>query len=106
MQDRVIREMIFRDKTERVAHVRAFATVAARLMGMDVDRLFSDVISDYASEVFGESYNPDLLRQKADSLREAQRRIREKREKDESALKRLERMGDYADKAASRKKAK
>lgn len=84
--------MVFRERSERVAHVRAIAAIAARFVGMDADRLLGDVVSEYASEVFQESYDPVALARKARRLRDAQARIRRRRTEDEAMLKRLDRM--------------
>lgn len=84
--------MVFRERSERVAFVRAIASIASRLVGMDADKLMGDVVSDYASEVFQESYDPDALARKARRLRDAQARIRRRRTEDEAMLARLDRM--------------
>lgn len=84
--------MVFRERSEKVAHVRALAAIASRLVGMDVDKLMGDVVSEYASEVFQESYDPIALARKAQRLRDAQARIRRRRTEDEAMLKRLDRM--------------
>lgn len=87
-----MREMVFRERSERVAHVRAIAAIAARVVGMDADKLLGDVVAEYASEVFQESYDPVALARKAQRLRDAQARIRRRRVEDETILKRLDRM--------------
>lgn len=87
-----MREMVFRERSEKVAFVRAFAAIASRLAGMDADKLMGDVVSEYASEVFQESYDPVALARKAQRLRDAQARIRRRRMEDEATLKRLDRM--------------
>jgi len=88
-----MREMVFRERVEKVAQVRAFAAIAARLLGnMEVNKAFGDIIGDYASEVFQESYDPNLLKQKQTRLREAQERVRKKRLEDQAAIDRLQRM--------------
>lgn len=87
-----MREMVFRERSERVAHVRAIAAIAARIVGLDADKLLGDVVSEYASEVFQEAYDPVALARKAQRLRDAQARIRRRRVEDENTLKRLDRM--------------
>lgn len=87
-----MREMVFRERSERVAHVRAIAAIAARVVGLDADKLLGDVVSEYASEVFQESYDPVALARKAQRLRDAQARIRRRRVEDENTLRRLDRM--------------
>lgn len=92
VEDRVLREMVFRERSEKVAHVRALAAIASRLVGMDADKLLGDVVSEYASEVFQESYDPVALARKAQRLRDAQARMRRRRLEDEEMLRRLDRM--------------
>lgn len=87
-----MREMVFRERSERVAHVRAIAAIAARIVGMDTDKLLGDVVSEYASEVFQESYDPVALARKAQRLRDAQARVKRRRVEDETMLRRLDRM--------------
>lgn len=87
-----MREMVFRERTEKVAHVRAFAEIVARVFNVDVERQFGGIISEYASEVFQESYDSTILQRKREALREAQRRIRAKREADLRSIDRLKRM--------------
>lgn len=92
VEDRLMREMVYRERMEKIAHVRAFASIAARLMGSEADRAFGDVIAEYASEVFQESYDPIVLMRKRDRLREAQSRVRQRRVADMRSIERLERM--------------
>lgn len=87
-----MREMVFRERSERVAHVRAIAAIAARVVSMDADKLLGDIVSEYASEVFQESYDPIALARKAQRLRDAQARIKRRRVEDEATLRRLDRM--------------
>lgn len=107
VEDRVMREMVFRERTERVAHVDAIAKMIARLFNVEADKAFGGIVAEYASEVFQESYDVDLLRQKVAARRAAWDRVRAKRQRDEDMLKRLDRMGEYydrLDKAAQNKK--
>ncbi len=87
-----MREMVFRERSEKVAFVRAIASIASRLAGMDADKFMGDVMSEYASEVFQEAYDPVALARKAQRLRDAQARIRRRRTEDEATLRRLDRM--------------
>lgn len=87
-----MREMVLRERAERVAHVRAIAAIVARVVNADVDRAFGDVVADYASEVFQETYDPAALARKAAQLREAQAVIRRRQAKDAEMLVRLQRM--------------
>lgn len=92
-----MREMVFRERREKVAHVEAFAKIAARMYGLDVDRAFGDIVANYAGEVFQEAYDVDLMRKKIGALREAQARIRHRRAEDVRQINRLDRMGEYYD---------
>ncbi len=94
--------MIFRERQEKVAWVHALARMVSRVMSMDPNRVFGDIISDYASEVFQESYDADLLREKVARIRAAQDQIIARRKHDEGMLKRLERMGEYYDKSVAK----
>lgn len=84
--------MVFRERSERVAHVRAIAAIAARVVGLDADKLLGDVVAEYASEVFQEAYDPAALARKARRLREAQAQIRRRKAHDADMVRRLERM--------------
>lgn len=96
--------MVFRERTEKVAHVKAIAAVVARVLNMDVDRMFGDIIAEYASEVFQESYDPTILKQKAERLRVAQERIRAKRKHDLEMIERLKRMEKLGEQFEQRSK--
>lgn len=98
VEDRVMREMVFRERQERVAHVDAIGKMIARVFNADADKLFGAIVAEYASEVFQEAYDPDLLKRRIALRRLAQARVREKRKHDEDMLRRLDRMGEYADK--------
>lgn len=97
VEDRTMREMIFRERQEKVSLLDAVAKMAARVLNMDGARMFGDVISEYASEVFQESYDADLLREKIAAIRSAQERVQARRKHDENMLKRLDRMGEFYD---------
>ena len=101
-QDRVMREMVFRERQEKVAQVQAIARIVAQVFGLDAERVFGGVVSDYASEVFQETYDPDLLRRKLAAIRVAQARVRRRKQHDLSPLTRLERMGDFYDREFGR----
>lgn len=89
-----MREMIVRERQERVAHLTAIGQMVARVFNVDADKAFGGVIAEYASEVFQETYDPDMLVQRVAALREAQARIRAKRRSEQSIMDRLERMTD------------
>lgn len=104
-----MREMVYRERMEKIASVRAFASIAARLLGSDADRAFGDVLSEYASEVFQEGYDPVMLARKRDRLREAQKQVRKRRVEDLRSIQRLERMeklGEEFDKNTKKTVAK
>jgi len=96
-QDRVMREMVFRERQEKVAHVQAIAKIVAQVFGLDAERVFGGVVSDYASEVFQETYDPDLLRRKLAAIRVAQTRVRQRKQHDLNQLTRLDKLGDFYD---------
>lgn len=100
-----MREMVFRERQERVSHMEAIAKMIARVFSVDWDKFFGHVVSEYAAEVYQESYDADLLRRKIAARRAAQARVRAKRKHDEDMIKRLERMGEYYDKQDAKEKA-
>ncbi len=97
IEDRIQREMVFRERQERVAHVDAIAKMIARVFSVDADKAFGAIVSEYASEVFQETYDADLLRRKVAMRRAAQARVRARRQRDLDLIKRLEKMGEYYD---------
>lgn len=103
IEDRVMREMVFRERQERVAHVDAIAKMIARVFNVDADKAFGGIVAEFASEVFQEAYDPDLLRRRIAIRRGAQARIRAKRQQDEALLQRLDRMGEFYDQEAAKK---
>lgn len=88
---------MYRERQEKVAHVEVIAKIVARVFNVDADKAFGHIVSDYASQVFQEMYDLDLLRTKVNALREAQRRIQKQRSEAHRMLNRLERMGEYYD---------
>ena len=97
VEDRVLRETLFRERRERVAHVEVFAKIIARVTNTDVGRAFGGIIAEYEAEVFQETYDAEVLKKKIEVIREAQRRIRAKRIHDEKMINRLDRMGEFYD---------
>jgi len=85
-----MREMVFRERQERVAHMDAISKMIARMFNMDADKMFSGILADYAFEVFQESYDADQLRRRAEARRAAQQRIRARREHDQAMMRKLE----------------
>ncbi len=98
IEDRVLRETVFRERQERVSHLDAVSKIAAQLFNLDAHKFFGHVVRDYAREVFQETYDAELLRQKLEALRRAQDRIRVKRSEELREIGRLDRMGQYYDK--------
>ena len=94
----MLREQIFRERQEKVAHLDAITKLVARVFNLDARRVFGDITRDYAREVFQETYDAELLRKKLEELRRAQERVRAKRREDLRQIDRLERMGQYYDK--------
>jgi hypothetical protein len=95
--DRVMREVVFRERREKVAHVEVIAKVVGRLFNLDTERVFGGIMAEYAGEVFQEDYDVDLLREKIHVLREAQARIKRRRSEDQRQLSRLDRLGEFYD---------
>jgi hypothetical protein len=93
IEDRVMREMVFRERQERVSNLEAIGKMVARVFSVDADKAFGGIIAEYASEVFQETYDADLLRRKVEMRREVQSRIRAKKQRDLDLIKRLEKMG-------------
>lgn len=101
-----MREMVFRERQERVAHVDTIAKIVARVFNVDAEKLFGSILNEYAGEVFQETYDIDLLRQKIGIRRAAQARVRARRKRDEELIKRLDRMGEWADQQFEKENAK
>lgn len=97
VEDRVMREMVFRERSERVAHVDAIAKMIARVFNTDADKAFGGIVAEYASEVFQETYDADLLRRKVAIRRAAHARVRAKKQRDLDLIQRLDKMGELAD---------
>jgi hypothetical protein len=97
IEDRVMREMVFRERQERVSHVDAIAKMIARVFNVDAGKAFGGIVAEYAAEVFQETYDPEVLKRKVDRRRAAQAEIVAKREHDERLIERLNRMGEFYD---------
>ncbi len=106
IEDRVMREMVFRERQEQVAHLEAIGKMIARVFNVDADKAFGGIVSEYASEVFQETYDADLLRRKVEIRRQALARVRAKKQRDLDLIRRLEKMGEYADQVWAKEKAK
>ncbi len=92
-----MREMVFRERQEKVAHLDAIGKMIARMFGMDADKMFGHIVNEYASEVFQETYDADLLRRRVAQRRAAQARVRARKQRDLDLIKRLDKMGEYYD---------
>jgi hypothetical protein len=97
VQDRVMREMVFRERQEKVAHMHAFTQIVAQLFNLDADRVFGSIVGRYAGEVFQETYDAELLKEKMEAIRRAQQRVRAIRIEREQQLTRLDRLGEFYD---------
>ena len=93
-----MREMVFRERQEKVAHFTGMVKALGRLLNADSERVFGDILMEYAGEVFQEDYDVDLARQKVDRLKATQRAIAAKRKHEQSLVSRLDKMGEYYDK--------
>lgn len=71
--------------------------MAGTLLNVNVDKMFGPFIREYEREVFQETYNAELLKQKAVILRTAQERVRGRRLHDVKMLRRLDLMGEFYD---------
>jgi hypothetical protein len=97
VQDRVMREMVGRERAEKVAHMDAIAKMIARVFNVDSDRVFGPIVAEYATEVYQESYDADLLRRKIAARRAVQAQVIAARRRDGELIQRLDRMGEYYD---------
>ena len=98
VEDRVMREMVFRERREKVAHLEAIGRMISRVLGADETKAFGHIVATYTEEVFQETYDADLMALKARELRAAQERIRAKRQRDKNMISRLDKMGEFYDK--------
>jgi hypothetical protein len=101
-----MREMVFRERQERVSHMDAIAKMIARVFSVEAEKAFGGIVAEYAAEVFQETYDQDLLKRRIAARRAAQAVVRARRERDLELIKRLDRMGDYADEVWAKEKAK
>lgn len=92
-----MREVVFRERQEKVAQLDAMMRMIARVFHLDADRAFGDLLSTYARETFWETYDPERLRERMEALAAARRKIRQKRTEDLRLLGRLERLGEFYD---------
>ena len=89
--------MVFRERQEKVAYMNALTQIVAQLFNLDVERVFGQIIGRYAGEVFQETYDAELLKEKMEAIRRAQRRVRTMRVEREQQLTRLDRLGEFYD---------
>lgn len=90
-----MREMLSRERQERVAHVEAVAKIVAAVFNVDATKAFGGIVAEYAAEVFQETYDPEVLKRKVAQRRRAQAAIVQKRRYDESLIQRLDKMGEF-----------
>ena len=105
VQDRVMREMVMRERAEKVAHMDAIAKMIARIFSADADKIFGGIVAEYASEVYQESYDADLIRRKIAARRAAIAKVIARRRADEELIQRLDKMGEYTDRQIAAAKA-
>lgn len=89
--------MVFRERRVQVAGIEALAKMIGRVAGVDANKYFASIISEYATEVFQETYDVNILKRKVGRLRAVQTAIKQKKSKEESLINRLERMGQFYD---------
>lgn len=92
-----MREVVFRERHEKVTFLESITEILGRLYNLDVSKVFGHIIGNYASEVFQETYDADLLKEKMAAIRHAQERLQKLRTTQERHLGRLDRMGEYYD---------
>ena len=92
-----MREMVFRERHEKVAHLKALTRIAAQLFNLDGDKVFGPIVNSYASEVFQETYDAELLKQKMAAITAAQKRIQAVQKTRARQLTRLDRLGEFYD---------
>jgi len=97
IEDRVAREIVFRERQEKALFFESVTKMVARVLGVDPERAFGDLSATYASEVFQHVYDSDLVRKKIGALREARGRIQHRRREDLRLLERLDRLGVFYD---------
>ena len=92
-----MRAMVFRERQEKVAFLEAITRVVGRMYNLDSDKAFGYIVGEYAGEVFQETYDINLLRQKMAAIRRAQAKVRAARAMRTNTLTRLDRMGEFYD---------
>jgi hypothetical protein len=92
-----MREMIFRERQEKMSFAEMSTRVIGRILNVESDKAFGGILAQYAMDVFQEDYNVDVLKQKIDALRSAQRSIQANIAYDKRMLSRLDAMGEYYD---------
>ena len=93
-----MREMIFRERQDKVAHLDAITQIVAQIFNLDATRVFGHILRGYTQEIFQETYDADLLRKKLEDLRRAQMKVQSRRRENVKQISRLEKMGEYYDK--------
>ncbi len=92
-----MREVVFRERHEKVMFLESITEILGRLYNLDSGKAFGHIVGNYASEVFQETYDADLLKEKMAAIRRAQERLRRLRDARKHHLSRLDRMGEYYD---------
>jgi hypothetical protein len=94
IQDRVQREMVFRERQEKVAYLNAFSKMVSVMFNLDTDRVFGTIRREYTMEVFQEMYDASLLEEKVNALRHAQGAIAARKRERTSLMDRVSRMSE------------
>lgn len=89
--------MVFRERHEKVAFVEVLTEVIGRLYNLNIEKAFGHIVGNYAGEVFQETYDATLLKQKMAAIRLAQARVRMTRKTQIGHLTKLDRLGEYYD---------
>lgn len=101
-----MREMVYRERNEKVALLESFATITCGILGLDFNKFVGPVLSKYAMEVFQEDYNAEFLQAKLEQIRNSQLRIKKEQDRQAELMERIERMGEFYDKHNKPSKAK
>lgn len=100
-----MREMVFRERQERVALVSAIARMAGRVLNVDVEKAFGGIVADFAFEVFQEAYDVDLLRRRIAARRVAAHRVRSAIDREQDMMRRLDKIGEFYEQPPKKRRA-
>lgn len=97
VQDRVLREMVFRERQEKLAYLDAMSSMIGQMFNVNTDKMFGHIKHKYAAEVFQEAYDSDVLRERIRMLRYIQTDIKRKRKDEVDTMTKLENLGKLYD---------